>query len=241
VATPEAYGIPGFSDPVSSLTHLAGAGVFALLAIPLLRRGRGNQVRVACLGVYVVSCVLLLATSGVYHLLAPGGDGRLVLIRLDHGAIFVLIAGTFTAVHGILFRGRGHWGFLLFLWAVTVAAVTLKTVFFNDLAEWVGLTLYLGLGWVGVISGDILWGRYGWRFVRPLVWGGVAYTVGAVLEFLRWPVLIAGVIGPHELFHIAVLAGVGLHWWFVYHYASGVASLPNRGSLACESSSSGRL
>ena len=75
VATPEVHGIPGFSDPVSSLTHLAGAGVFALLAIPLLRRGRGNRVRVACLGVYAFSSVLLLAISGVYHLLAPAGTG----------------------------------------------------------------------------------------------------------------------------------------------------------------------
>jgi channel protein (hemolysin III family) len=241
VTTSEAYDIPGFSDPVSSLTHLVGAGVFALLAIPLLRRGRGNRVRVACLGVYIISCVLLLAMSGVYHLLAPGGDGRAVLIRMDHGAIFVLIAGTFTPVHGILFHGRGRWAALLLLWSVTATAVTLKTLFFNDLAEWVGLTLYLGLGWMGVISGGILWVRYGWHFVRPLVWGGLAYTVGAVLEFVRWPVLIPRVIGPHELFHLAVLAGVGLHWRFVYQFASGVAPSADRDGLPREAVPKGRL
>jgi channel protein (hemolysin III family) len=238
---PDQYAIPGFSDPFSSLTHLAGAGVFALLAIPLLRRGHGNRVRVACLGMYAASCVLLLATSGVYHLLAPGGDGRAVLIRLDHGAIFILIAGTFTPVHGILFHGRGRWAFLFLLWGVTIAAVTLKTVFFTDLAEWVGLALFLGLGWMGVFSGGILWARYGWRFVRALVWGGVAYTVGALLEFLRWPVLIPGVIGPHELFHIAVLAGVGLQWWFVYQFASGATSSPDQGELRGVSSPMGFL
>jgi channel protein (hemolysin III family) len=208
VVPPDVYAIPGFSDPVSSLTHFAGAGVFALLAFPLLRRGRGDRVRLACLGVYAFSCVLMLATSGVYHLLAPDGAARAVLIRLDHGAIFVLIAGTFTPVHGILFHGRGRWGTLLVLWIATVVAVTLKTLFFTDLAEWVGLALYLGLGWTGVVSGGVLWARYGWRFIEPLFWGGVAYTAGAVLEFLRWPVLIPKVIGPHELFHVAVLAAL---------------------------------
>jgi channel protein (hemolysin III family) len=228
VDLPDAYPIPGFSDPVSSLTHLTGAGVFALLAFPLLRRGRGDRARVAFLGVYAFSCVFLLVMSGVYHLLAPGGAGRTVLARLDHGAIFVLIAGTFTPVHGILFHGVSRWGSLLFLWAVTAAVVTLKTIFFNDLAEWVGLSLYLGLGWTGVASGGVLWARYGWLFVRPLVQGGAAYTMGAVLEFLRWPVLIPAVVGPHEVFHVAVLLGVGLHWRFVSQIAAGESPVPDR-------------
>jgi channel protein (hemolysin III family) len=202
--------------------------VFALLTFPLLRRGRGDWARVAFLGVYAFSCVFLLGISGAYHLLAPGGAGRTVLVRLDHGAIFVLIAGTFTPVHGILFHGVSRWGSLFFLWAMTAAVVTLKTIFFNDLAEWVGLSLYLGLGWTGVVSGGVLWARYGWLFVRPLVQGGAAYTMGAVLEFLRWPVLIPAVVGPHEVFHFAVLIGVGLHWQFVTQFASGESPVLDR-------------
>jgi channel protein (hemolysin III family) len=221
VTVPDIFSIPGFSEPVSSLTHLAGAGVFAALTVPLLRRGWGNRTRVACLAVYSFSCVLLMAISGVYHLLAPGGSGRLVMVRLDHAAIFVLIAGTFTPVHGILFHGRWRWEPLILFWAVTAAAVTLKTVFFSDLSEWLGLALYLCLGWVGVATGSVLWFRYGGRFIRPLAWGGVAYTAGAVLDYSGLSPLIPGVLGSHELFHVAVLAGAGLHWRFVYSFASG--------------------
>jgi channel protein (hemolysin III family) len=148
------------------------------------------------------------------------------LQRLDHGAIFVLIAGTFTPLHGILFRGAWRWGPLLFVWAAAVAGVTLKSVFFDDLAEWLGLLFYLGMGWLGVVSGAELWRRHGGRFVRPLLGGGLAYTVGGVLEFLNWPQLVPGVIGPHEMFHVLVLVGAALHWRFTHLIACG--TLPPR-------------
>src|SRR3954447_18790099 len=101
--------MPGFSDPVSSLTHLAGAAAFLCLTPSLLLKGRGNPWRVTSLAAFASSVLLLFAASGTYHLLAPGTGGRTVMQRLDHGAIFVLIAGTFTPLHGILFRGAWRW------------------------------------------------------------------------------------------------------------------------------------
>jgi channel protein (hemolysin III family) len=198
-----------------------GAGVFTCLGARLLCRGRGNPARLISLGVYAFSTVLLLSMSGVYHLLTPGTGGHAVLQRLDHDAIFVLIAGTFTPLHVILFRGLWRWAPLLFIWTAAVTGVTLKSIFFNDMPLWLGLLLYLGMGWFGAVSGVVLWSRHGWAFIRPMVWGGVAYSVGAVLEFLKWPTLIPGVVGPHELFHVAVLIGAGLHWRFVSEFACG--------------------
>ena len=61
----------------------------------------------------------------------------------------------------------------------------------------------------------------GWRFIRLVLWGGLAYTAGAVFEFLRWPALPGGVVGPHEIFHLAVLAGIGCHWAFILRIAAG--------------------
>jgi channel protein (hemolysin III family) len=221
VTEPSIYSIPGFSDPVSSLSHLLGAGAFFVLSLFLLRRGRGSWGRLFFLSVFVLAGVFLLSMSGVYHLLTPGRGGRAVLQRLDHSAIFVLIAGTFTPVHGILFRGWLRWLPLALMWAAAATGITLKTIFFSDVSEWLGLALYLGLGWIGIASGVLLYRRFGFTFVRPLLWGALAYTVGAVLEYLRWPVVIPGVVHAHELFHLAVLVGILCHWQFVMQFASG--------------------
>jgi channel protein (hemolysin III family) len=213
--------IPGFSDPVSSLTHLAAAVVFALLSGFLVARGRGSAPRVVSLAVFAFSCVLLLLLSGVYHLLTPQTAGRSVLLRLDHAAIFVLIAGSFTPVHVILLRERWQRHLLAWIWAAAIAGLTIKTVYFDAVPLWLGLLMYLGLGWLGVISTAALARRFGVRFILPLVWGALAYTIGAVAEFLGWPVVVAGVVGPHEVFHLAVLAGISFHWAFIYGIARG--------------------
>jgi len=213
--------IPGFSDPVSSLTHLAGAALFAVLGVFLILRGRGNSRRVLSLLVFVLACVLLLSLSGVYHLLQHDTPARDVLMRLDHAAIFLLIAGSFTPVHVILLHDRWHRHLLPLIWAAAIAGLTLKSVYFDAMPEWMGLLMYLGLGWLGVISTVTLARRYGLRFILPLVWGGLAYTAGAAADHFHWPVLIAGVVGPHELFHLAVLAGISFHWSFIRRIASG--------------------
>ena len=212
--------IPGFSDPFSSLSHLAGALVFAILSLDLIGRGRGDARRVLSLVVFAFSCVLLLSLSGAYHLLQHDTAARSVLMRLDHAAIFMLIAGSFTPVHVILFRGPWHRDLLVWIWAAAILCLTLKSVFFKDIPDGLGLAMYLGLGWLGVISTAALVRRHGLRFILPLVWGALAYTIGAVAEHLHWPELIPGIVGPHEVFHLAVLAGIAFHWAFIRRIAS---------------------
>jgi channel protein (hemolysin III family) len=158
-------------------------------------------------------------------MMVRGGTASRVLERLDHGAIFILIAGTFTPALGILFHGWRRWGPLAAIWIAAITGVTLKTIFFDDLAEWVGLTFYLTMGWFGLGSGIQLGRRYGFNFIKPLLLGGVAYSVGALIEFLRVMVIVPGVIHPHELFHMAVLMGAFWHWLFIWQFAAGEQSV----------------
>ena len=218
--------LPGFYEPFSAISHLLGAAVFLVLGGLLLRRGRGSAARLTFLAVYVASCVFLLSMSGVYHMLVLGGTARLVMARLDHSAIFVLIAGTFTPLHGILFRGWLRWGPLALIWACAAAGVCLKSVYFEDLPKWAGPALYLAMGWFGAVSGLLIARRYGFGPVLPLLLGGLAYTAGAVVEYLRWPVLVPGVIHAHEIFHAAVLVGAVCHWLFVRQFAAGALTVP---------------
>lgn len=93
------------------------------------------------------------------------------------------------------------------------------------MAEWLGLTLCLAMAWVGLGSGILLARRYGFNFIKPLLIGGLAYSVGAVIEFLRVMVVVPGVIHPHELFHVAVLMGAFWHWLFIWEFAGGEKSV----------------
>lgn len=215
------FALAAFADPFSSLSHLLALPVLLVLGYRLLRRGAGDGGRVTALTVFVVTAVLLLAMSGVFHLLPPGSDGRYVMQHLDHAAIFLLIAGTFTAIHGIVFRGFWRWGVLVFIWTFAATAVSLKMTFFDDVPEWLGLSMYLGMGWVGLLSGYLLWRCCGSTCVRPLVWGGLAYTLGAVLDFVPFPDIVPGILGRHELFHVAILAGIGWHWRLIWVIADG--------------------
>jgi channel protein (hemolysin III family) len=207
--------IPGFSEPFSSLSHLLGALVFLVYGIRLIYMARSHFGWAMAVGVFVLSGFFLLSMSGVYHLLDLEGVSRAVLQRLDHAGIFALIAGTFTPAHVILFAGFWRWGFLILIWSLAIAGIALTSIFFNELAEWVGLMAYLGLGWMGVFSAYMTHRLHGFTIITPLVFGALAYTAGATLEFLRLPILIAGVIGPHELFHVAVLTGLACHWIFI--------------------------
>jgi channel protein (hemolysin III family) len=213
----EVTAIPGFTDPFSAISHITGAILFLFFGVRLVRYAKLQSGVVAALttGVFVSSVVFLLSMSGVFHLLEHGGGARTVLQRLDHAAIFALIAGTFTPIHGILFRGFWRWGVLFVIWTLAIAGITLKSIFFNDMAEWVGLMFYLGLGWIGVLTAFLAHRLHGFQIIKPLLYGALAYTVGASLEFLRMPVLVPGVLGPHELFHLAVLAGIMFHWSFI--------------------------
>ena len=218
--------IPGFADPVSSLTHLAAAATFLVLAMYLLRRSRGRRGNEIALSIFAFAVVFMFSMSGVYHMLAHGSEGREVLHRLDHASIFLLIAGSLTAAHGILFRGWLCWGVIGFVWSFVAAAIPLRLVFFSETPEWLSMTLYLGLGWVGLLSTILVWHRYGWKFMIPLLAGGVAYTVGAIIDFVSWPDLIPQVMHAHDVWHVFVILGVAFHWRFCSSFADHTLPRP---------------
>src|SRR5262249_5104373 len=147
-----------------------------------LIRGRSNPAGMIYLAIYSGSVVLLLSMSTLFHMAVRGSPAHRVIERLDHAAIFILIAGSFTPILGILFQGRARWGPLIFIWTAAIVGVTLKTIFFDYVAESVSLAAYLDMGWFGAYSGYLLGLRYGFNFMKPLVFGGLAYSIGGVID-----------------------------------------------------------
>lgn len=208
----EIYALPGFAEPLSCWTHLIGAFFSLVMTMSLIFRRPACMNRTAAYAIFGIAVVLLLSMSGVYHLLPRGSMSRDVLQRLDHAAIYVLIAATITSVHLLAFEGFKRWGVITLAWVFAAIAIFFKTMYFTSFPEWLSLTTYLAFGWLGVLTGLWLWFQKGVRLVKPLVYGGIAYTAGALLEFFGEPVLVHGVIGPHEIFHLTVLLGISYHW-----------------------------
>lgn len=209
----------GFHEPFSSWSHLLAAVVAMIGSFYLVKKGRGNGARMASLIIFSISVIFLYSMSGVYHLLSRDGMAREVLQRLDHAGIWVLIAGTFTPIHVILFRGAWRWVILLLVWVIAITGLVLEVVFFADFPELLTLSLFLGLGWVGALSGYKFKTSFHGASLKFLALGGVSYSVGAVADFLRMPVLWPQVIGAHEIFHVFVILGTLCHWLFIYQWA----------------------
>ncbi len=216
---PNIIPVIGFSEPVSCWLHFIAAAFFLVAGVILVYRGRGNALRVTSLIIYSFFLVYLFSMSGVYHLLEPGRLPRTVLQRLDHAAIWTMIAATFIPLHIVLFRGFWRWGVLFIVWATAITGLVLEVVFFESFPEWLSLFLYLSLGWVGVVSAWKFKRHYSNEGLKYLLLGGIVYSLGGVMEYLRWPYIIDGVIGPHEVFHVFVILGAFLHWRFVFGFA----------------------
>jgi len=210
----------GLHDPVSAWLHLLATFCFFVAGFFLVRRAWGSKLRVASVMLYTFSLIFLFSMSASFHLLAYNTTQRDVLQVLDHAAIWILIAGTFVPIHTLMFRGHHRWGVLLLVWLITIPGVVLTTVFFSTMPEWLSLSFYLGLGWIGILTGTLVVRQYGKKEARYILYGGLAYTAGAVMEFLRWPVLVEAVVEAHEFFHVFVILGASYHWYFVYEHAS---------------------
>ena len=217
----EWYTLPGFNQPMSSMSHLVGAVVYLVLSWFLLRQAWRRRAVFWNVLLFAFAAVALLSLSGVYHMFTPDSKPGRVLIRLDVAAIFFLIASTFTPIHSLLFTGWRRWGILVPMWVIAITGITLRTIFFDSIPFWAGTLIFLAMGWIGLISSILLWRRYRWAAVGPALWGGIMYTIGAVGDSFGWPTIIPWVWGSHETFHFFVLAGLGFHWHLISRIAEG--------------------
>ena len=126
-----------------------------------------------------------------------------------------LIAATYTPVHIIQFKGWMRWGVLAVIWAAATAGMILKLAFIEAVPEWLSLTFYLALGWAGLFTAFALHRVIGFKPLIPIVLGALAYSIGALIDASAIPDLVPGLIRPHEVFHVFVLAGVAAHWVYI--------------------------
>ncbi len=162
--------------------------------------------------VYSVTILGLFGTSALYHRRTwRTARGLAVMRRLDHSMIFLFIAGTYTPVAVLAMEPATTRWVLTVVWAGALAGVVLKTVRPHAPA-WVGVPIYIALGWVAVFVIPDMLAVGGVAALVLLLTGGALYTVGAVFYATHWPDPWPRTFGYHEFFHAAtVLAAVCHH------------------------------
>jgi hemolysin III len=207
-------------EPVSGLTHLAGAfsaliGLFALLS------WSGSDAHwVISLQIYGASLFLMFFTSGVYHLAPVSARARAVLRQLDHAAIYLLIAGTYTPFCVNAFSGFWQWGFLAIIWSLAVVGIAIK-VFTIHAPRWATAGIYVLMGWLSVFAGKEMLASLPPGAVVWLIIGGVTYTLGALVYITKKFDFRPGVFGFHEVWHLFVLLGAAAHFTAVAALLAG--------------------
>jgi hemolysin III len=171
--------------------------------------------------VYGLSLVTLFAVSALYHRPMWSPRPRRILKRVDHSAIFVLIAGTYTPLC-LLLGGRKGTLLLAVAWGGALLGI-LRCVLWVDAPKRLVAGLYVALGWLIVpVMGDLR-AVLGPNDLLLLAGGGIAYTVGAVVYATRWPDPAPRVFGFHEVFHVLVLVAAACHFAVVLRIVRGLA------------------
>jgi hemolysin III len=199
----------------NSLSHGLGA-LLALVSAPVLivaAARQGSAANIVGASVFAITMILLYVSSTLYHALPPGRAKRFSA-KLDHGAIYLFIAGTYTPFAlGVL---KGAWGWVLFglIWGLAAIGLTLKA--FDRLSHPLLSTgLYLLMGWLVVIAAVPLLERVSTEGLVWLVAGGLAYTTGVVF-YLTDARLKFG----HFIWHLFVMTGTACHFCAVLWYSA---------------------
>lgn len=206
-------------EPVSGLTHLAGAllSVAGLVQLTYVAAVRGTVWHVVSFAIFGASLILLYTASALYHLLPLSPRGQQALRRVDHMMIYVLIAGTYTPFCLVPLRGVWGWSLLAGVWVLAVAGIVVKA-FWLHAPRWLSTGFYLGMGWLVLIALGPLLRTVPAGVVPWLIAGGAFYSVGAVVYATRWPNFVPRVFGFHELWHLFVMAGSFSHWLAVFRF-----------------------
>lgn len=199
------------ADPVSCYTHAAGAVLAVIGTVYLLVRTQGNTAAFLSFLVYGCSVVFLFSASAAYHAMSASDDDRSLLRRLDHTAIFFMIAGSYTPPCYRYLDGAWFVGIVGAQWALVFLGVFFK-LFYLSAPRLLSTAIYVLMGWLALIPFKQLLLAMPLMQLSLYIAGGIAFTAGAVIYAMKKPNPVPGFFGFHELFHLFILAGAGLQY-----------------------------
>lgn len=163
-------------EPVNSLTHWGGAILALAGLIALLIIGWSTPAKVISLIVYGISLIFMFSASATYHMVRVKDKALEVFRKVDHAAIYALIAGTYTPFCINAFEGFWKWGMLTLIWSLAVIGIVIK-IFYMRSPRWLNAAIYVLMGWISVTAaGQMLAALPAW-VLAWLIAGGIIYTL----------------------------------------------------------------
>ncbi len=205
--------IASIEDEIANgVTHgigllLAIGGLFSLC---VLTAYRGNVWHIVGCTIYGLSLVILYMASTLYHSVQKPA-AKAVLRTVDHAAIFLLIAGTYTPFTLVNLRGPLGWGLFAAVWTLAVIGIVMKIVW-GHRWQWFSLAMYIGMGWICLFAARPLMASLPSGALWLLLAGGLSYTIGTIfyaLDDIRF---------FHAVWHVFVMAGSIFHFFAVAFY-----------------------
>ena len=198
-------------EKFSSLSHLFGAILAILGMIILIIKAKGNTANISIAIIYSLSTFFLFISSTIYHARKKEENEESIWRKLDHIAIFIMIAGSYTPICFLFLDGIWRWSILILQWILVISGIILKLVVLNT-PRWITITIYLVQGWVAIIPFYQLTKVMPLASIILLIAGGISYTIGAIIYKFKKPNPLPGKFGFHEIFHIWILIGAFLQY-----------------------------
>lgn len=204
-------------EPANTWTHLIPfmASIGGLIYI--IAKTHENSAKLITMTIYAVTLILLFGASSIYHWLRVNPRIELVLRKLDHMAIYLLIAGSYTPVFFYGLRGGWRWVMLASVWSLALLGLFLKIWAINAPRK-LSTALYVLLGWIALVPFVKLIHSLPLAAILLMFLGGVSYTVGAVIYARKELRLLPKRFGFHEVFHLFVALGGMLHFIMMVRY-----------------------
>jgi hemolysin III len=207
-------------NPVRGFLNAAAATASLVGTVLLWTRGAGSLSHQLALLIFGVSLLALYTASGLYHSVPWRDAWKGRMRRIDHAMIYVLVAGTYTPIAGIMLSGWRRSAILTAVWGIAVIGIAQK-VLLPQLGAWVSIMLQMIQGWLGVFMAPPLARELPIEALLLIACGGILYTVGMVLFVTQRPRLWPRVFSYHEVFHVFVVSASAIHYAAIFTFVAG--------------------
>jgi hemolysin III len=196
--------------------HFHQASFFIALGACILLIAKGDsQLETLSVLVYTFGILFLFGISALYHRITWQPKERAFMRKLDHSAIYIMIAATSTPIGLLSLVEPSSSKFVISIWLVAFFGV-IQSIFFVNLPKYISAILYVIAGYMVAPYFSELSNNIGAQNIILLISGGVAYTIGAICYALKRPILNPKIFGYHEVFHVLVSLGAIFHFILIY-------------------------